>query len=176
MPDSPAAVKSVDRLLRHGEEIVAGVALVIVVASVCWGVLTRYVTEQPAAWAGEIAQIGFAWVVFLGSAAGFKYGMHISIDMAVVHLPAPLRRAAQALADVLIMLFLVYLTWLAIRFNIEAWNDPTSVLRLPRTVVYGSVLVGAACMALRYAQLIRHRSAGRPEPMFRLPGLTNQDE
>ncbi|MFP5406425.1 MAG: TRAP transporter substrate-binding protein DctP, partial [Gammaproteobacteria bacterium] len=176
MLQSPPAANIAERFLRHGEEIIAGVALVIVVAAVCWGVLTRYVTEQPAAWAGEIAQIGFAWVVFLGAAAGFKYGMHISIDMAVVHLPAPLRRGAQALADVLIMLFLVYLTWLAIRFNIEAWNDPTSVLRLPRTVVYGSVLVGAACMAIRYGQLIRHRRAGLPEPMFRLPGLVNQDE
>jgi TRAP-type C4-dicarboxylate transport system permease small subunit len=173
MSERPTASFAV-RFLRHGEEMVAGVALIIVVASVCWGVLTRYITEQPATWAGELAQIGFAWVVFLGAAAGFKYGMHISIDIVIVHLPAPVRRAIQAIADTLIMLFLIYLTWLALRFNIAAWDDPTSVLRLPRTVVYGSVFAGAACMAIRYAQLIRYRRAGRAEPMFRMPDATSQ--
>lgn len=157
------------RLLRHGEEILAGAALIVVVASVCWGVLTRYITEQPAAWAGELAQIAFAWVVFLGAAAGFKYGMHISIDMLIRAMPNPVRRAAQTLGDTLVLLFLLYVVWLSIRFNIEAWSDPTSVLRLPRTVVYGSVLVGAACMAIRYLQVIRHRMSGAPGPMFSLP-------
>ena len=53
------------RLFGSIEEIIACTALVIVVAAVCWGVLSRYVTAQPAPWAGEVAQMGFAWVVFI---------------------------------------------------------------------------------------------------------------
>ena len=44
----------------------------------------------PARW----PRIAFAWLVFVGAAAGFKYGMHVAIDMLVVALPAPLRRGA----------------------------------------------------------------------------------
>jgi TRAP-type transport system small permease protein len=142
---------------------------VIVVASVCWGVLTRYVTAQPATWSGEIAAIAFAWMVFLGAAAGFKYQMHISVDLLLVVLPAPWRRTAQALGDALVMLFIFYVIWLAVRFNLEALNVPTPVLRMPAAVLYASVLAGFAFMAVRYAQLIRHRLTGAAGPMFQLP-------
>jgi TRAP-type transport system small permease protein len=164
------------RLADHCEELVAGAALVIVVAAVCWGVLTRYVTAQPAAWAGELAQTAFAWMVFLGAAAGFKYGMHISIDMLLRTLPGRLNRAVQAAGDVLILLFLGYVLWLALLFNIESWSVPTSVLRLPRTVVYGSVFVGFAFMLVRYLQVMRHRATGATGPMFRMPGQMPETE
>jgi TRAP-type C4-dicarboxylate transport system permease small subunit len=157
------------RLLSHAEEILAGIALVAVVAAVCWGVLTRYVTDQPATWAGEVAQIAFAWTVFLGAAACFKYEMHIGIDMLTRLLPDGVRAVTQLLADLLVLAFLAYVVWLAVLFNIEAWNDPTSVLRLPRTVVYGSVFVGFAFMTLRQIQLTLRRLAGRHEPMMSLP-------
>jgi TRAP-type C4-dicarboxylate transport system permease small subunit len=160
---------SAGRWFRHAEETLAGIALVVVVGAVCWGVLTRYVTSQPAAWAGEVAQIAFAWTVFLGAAAGFKYSMHISIDMLVTLFPAGVRRIVQLLTDLLVLAFLGYVIWLAILFNIQAWSDPTSVLRLPRTVTYASVLVGVAFMALRQGQLCLLRFSGQHQPMMTLP-------
>ena len=73
------------------EELVASLAVVVVIASVSWGVITRYVTAQPATWAGEVATLGFAWVVFFGAAACVKYKLHPSIDMLVKRLPGPLQ-------------------------------------------------------------------------------------
>jgi len=142
------------------EESVAGVALVVIIAATCWGVLTRYITAQPAAWSGEVAAIAFAWLVFVGAAAGFKYGMHVTIDMLVTRLPSGLRRALMALADLLVLAFLVTLLILAIEFSIDALDDPTSVLRLPRTVTYASVVVGASCMLLRYGRTAWRRWQG----------------
>lgn len=157
-------------LARYGEELLAGIGLVIVVLSVCWGVLTRYVTAQPAAWAGELAQIAFAWVVFLGAAAGFKYGMHISIDMLLSRLPQRIARPLQWLGDCLVLGFLVYVIWLAILFNLESWSAPTPALHLPRSVVYGSVLVGLSFMVIRYLQAMRHRARGATTPLYVMPG------
>ena len=57
------------------------------ILSVAWGVITRYITAQPATWAGELAVIAFAWVVFLGASACFKYRLHASIDMVTALLP-----------------------------------------------------------------------------------------
>ena len=42
------------------EEIVACIALAAVVLAVTWGVVTRYITAQPAAWASEVATLAFA--------------------------------------------------------------------------------------------------------------------
>jgi TRAP-type C4-dicarboxylate transport system permease small subunit len=162
--------RSIRWMWRHAEEAIAGIALVVVVLSVCWGVLTRYVTAQPAAWAGEVAQIAFAWMVFLGAAAGFKYGMHISIDLFVSMLPASLRGLLQWATDLLVLVFLAYVIWLAIVFNQESWTSPTSVLRISSSVIYGSVLVGMAFMAARYAQTIAQRLRGGRLPLFSMPG------
>jgi|HigsolmetaAR201D_1030396.scaffolds.fasta_scaffold29247_2 TRAP-type C4-dicarboxylate transport system, small permease component len=139
-------------LIRNIEEIIAGTALVVVVLSVCWGVLTRYITAQPAAWAGELAAISFAWVVFVGASAALKRSMHISIDMFVAALPPVPRRAVNALADAVVLVFLAYSLFLAVEFTAEAWTNPSSVLRIPMSVVYAAVVVGFASFMVRYVQ------------------------
>jgi TRAP-type C4-dicarboxylate transport system permease small subunit len=152
------------------EEIVSGAALLVVIGATCWGVVTRYITEQPAAWSGEVAGIAFAWLVFLGTAAGFKYGMHVTIDMLVALLPAAPRRVLLALADLLVLAFLLAVFGLAIQFSIDAWGDPTSVLRLPRSGTYSSVVVGSRCMLLRYGRAAWRRWKGLPGAWLELPG------
>jgi len=152
------------------EEVVAGVALVVVVFAACWGVVSRYVTAQPATWTGEVAAIAFAWLVFVGAAAGFKYGMHVAIDMVVVLLPKPARRILGAAADGLVLAFLATLLVLAVQFSIDAWGDPTSVLRLPRSVTYTSVVVGSACMLVRHVQGAWRRWHGLPSAWMSVPG------
>jgi TRAP-type C4-dicarboxylate transport system permease small subunit len=139
-------------LARHLEEILACFALAIVVLAVCWGVVTRYITAQPANWAGEVAGMGFAWVIFVGAAAGAKRRMHVSIDMLVTALPAALGRPLQWAIDAFVIGFSLYVSYLGTVFAIENWDNPTPVLRLPMTCVYASVAVGFLLMAIRFAQ------------------------
>lgn len=153
--------RSTRPLLDYVEEVIAGAALLVVIAATCWGVLTRYVTQQPAAWSGEVAGIAFAWLVFVGAAAGVKYGAHMAIDMLVVRLPAKLRRAVMAAADLIVLGFLLTLLMLSVEFSFNAWGDPTSVLRLPRSVTYAAVVVGSLCMLARYASVALRRWQGR---------------
>lgn len=155
-----AAARITQAPLDYVEEVIAGAALVVVVLATCWGVVTRYITDQPAAWTGEVASIGFAWLVFVGAAAGVKYGAHIAIDMLVVQLPVLLRRALMLAADALVLAFLATLLVLSVQFSINAWGDPTSVLRLPRSVTYSSVVVGSLCMLLRFARASWRRWRG----------------
>jgi TRAP-type C4-dicarboxylate transport system permease small subunit len=150
-------------ILAEIEELIAGVALVVVVLAVCWGVLSRYVTTQPAPWAGEVAGIGFAWVVFVGAAAGFKRGQHVSIDLLVIHLPAPLRLAIGWAIDLLLLAFAAYVTWLGARFTLQNWGNPTSVLRLPYSVVYAAVALGFLSITLHHAAALLGRLR-RPPP------------
>ncbi|MEO8544902.1 MAG: TRAP transporter small permease [Burkholderiaceae bacterium] len=156
-------------LLDRFEELVSGIALVVMVACVCWGVITRYVTETPAAWAAEMAGLSFAWLVFMGSAAAFKYGgMHMSIDMLVRLLPGFPRRLLTLAVDLLVLAFLTYLVWLSVVFCIASMGDPMPILRWPRSVLYASVGLGSLCMALRYLSvLLRHwRDEELPAPPF----------
>ncbi|WGF88706.1 TRAP transporter small permease [Marinivivus vitaminiproducens] len=137
-------------LVREPEALIAGVALVVVVMSTAWGVITRYLTAQPTPWTGEVAAIAFAWVVFVGSAAGFKHGMHVSIDMLVAKLPMALQTALRWAVDLLLLAFFAYVVWLGIGFTQQNWTNPTPVLRLPSSIIYVAVPIGFASMLVRH--------------------------
>jgi TRAP-type C4-dicarboxylate transport system permease small subunit len=143
------------------EEVIACAALVVVVLAVCWGVLTRYVTAQPAAWTGEIAGMGFAWLVFLGAAAGFKRRLHVSIDLLTQHLPRPLERALALLVQVGILAFAAYVCWLGVGFTVGTLDNPSPVLRLPQSIIYLAVTLGFLSIGLRQACWLGRRLLGR---------------
>ncbi len=145
------------RLADCFEEIVAAAAVAVIIVAVGWGVITRYVTAQPAAWASEIATLAFAWVVFFGAAACVKYRMHPAIDVLVERLPDSAQRAVRVFNHVLLLSFFGFMTWFGTRFAIDAWASPTPVLRLPQTWLYGPVALCSALMALRYLQVLSGR-------------------
>ena len=139
------------------EEIVASAAVVVVILSVAWGVLSRYVTEQPSAWAGEIATLAFAWVVFFGATACIKYHMHPTIDLLVKIFPRGLQMAIAVVNHALVLGFCAFMAWFGTRFAIDAWDSPSAVLRMPLTWLYGPVAFCFALMIVRYLQVLAGR-------------------
>lgn len=139
------------------EEIVAAMAVAIIIASVGWGVITRYVTAQPAAWASEIATLGFAWVVFFGAAACVKYRMHPAIEVLVDRLPPRVQKAVRLFNHGLLLSFFGFMAWFGTRFAIDAWDSPSPVLRMPQTWLYGPVALCSVLMAVRYLQVLAGR-------------------
>jgi TRAP-type C4-dicarboxylate transport system permease small subunit len=143
------------RILDHLEEVIAGAALIVIVAAVAWGVLTRYVTAQPATWATEVAAIAFAWLVFFGAAVCFRHRAHPAIDMLTRRLPSGAQLAARRFNHLLLLAFLLFMIGYGTVFAIEAWDNPSSVMRVPMTWVYGPVTLGFLCMFLRYLPIAR---------------------
>lgn len=139
-------------LLGQAEEIVSGAAMVIVVAAVCWGVVTRYVTAQPAAWTGEVAAVAFAWCVFVGAAAVAKRAGHVSIDMLTAALSGRVRRWLDLGARLLGIGFCAVSAVLAFRFSLANLDNPSAVLRMPLTVLYLAPAVGFTLMGWRMAE------------------------
>jgi len=139
------------------EEIVAAMAVAIIIASVGWGVITRYVTAQPAAWASEIATLGFAWVVFFGAAACVKYRMHPAIEVLVDRLPPRVQKAVRLFNHGLLLSFFGFMAWFGTRFAIDAWDSPSPVLRMPQTWLYGPVALCSVLMVVRYLQVLAGR-------------------
>jgi TRAP-type C4-dicarboxylate transport system permease small subunit len=141
--------------LRHPDEAIAAGALLVTVGAVGWGVVTRYVTAQPAVWASEVSAIAFAWLTFFGASACFRHNAHPSIDMLVGRLPERPRRVARLGVDLLVAAFLAYFCWLGLQFSTAAWDNPTAVLRLPMTVVYGPITLASLMMLARHLANMR---------------------
>ena len=135
------------------EELLACIALVMVVLAVSWGVVTRYITEQPAAWASEVATLGFAWLVFFGAAACIKYQLHPAIDMLVVRLATHWQVVFRWFNHLLLIGFFLFMAVFGGQFAWSSFGNPSPILRLPLTVLYGPVAVSFALMAVRYLQV-----------------------
>ena len=144
------------------EELLACIATVIVVFATSWGVFTRYVTAQSATWSAEIAAAGFCWMIFFGGAAVFKRGAHVSIDMAVAQLSPGPRKLVAIAVDLLVLAFLACVSWLAIVYSVDSWDNPMPSLRWPYTIHYAGAALGLGAMTLRHAQsALRRRHAAR---------------
>lgn len=149
------------RVLYNIPEIISATALLIVILSACYGVISRYVLHSPATWSNELATITFTWVVFLGASAAFKRKMHIGIDLLVKSVPPKLRTGLEFLANLIILLFIGYMTVMGVVFSLHAYKQPTSVLRIPNTYVYMAVPVGFGLMlCYELAYFIKARQKG----------------
>jgi len=51
--------------------------------------------------------------------------------------------------------FCLFMAWFGTRFAIDAWSNPSPVLRLPLTWLYGPVALCFALMGLRHIQVAR---------------------
>lgn len=152
-----AGKRGLARIVDQFEEIIAASAVVVVVVTTAWGVLTRYVLAQPSAWAGEVAMIAFAWVVFFGAAGCIKYHLHPHIDLLVKRLPSGLQAVVAWTNHALLLGFFAFMIWYGTWFSIDALETPSAVLQVPLTWLYGPVTVAFALMLVRYLQVLAGR-------------------
>lgn len=135
------------RTLMAAETAAAGVATVAVVLCVIWGVLTRYVTEQPAVWTAELSGLLFTWIVFLGATASFHADQHIRVTMLVDKLPPVARKSVTFAVDVFIIAFLVIAAYLSYVMMLKGATRPSPVLRIPFSYVYLAPLIAFSLMS-----------------------------
>ena len=140
-------------LLPRYEEYVAMVALLIVVGSVLWGVLTRYLFAQPAPWSYEVAAIGFAWLVFFAAAAGVRHRLHADIDVFTSLLPARWQRVIGVFNFCMLAVFFATLCVLCAIHTVDAHKSTTIALNIPRSMIYLPLCLATAMMLVRHLQV-----------------------
>jgi TRAP-type C4-dicarboxylate transport system permease small subunit len=141
-------MKRLSSVIRIFENGVSFTALTALLLAVLWGVLTRYVTERPAVWTSELAGILFTWVVFIGTMTAFREGRHIRITLLTDLLPTPARRFLKLLADIVVVVFLVYVTWLSIRMMQLGATRLSPVMRIPFSWVYLATVISFGAMSI----------------------------
>lgn len=134
------------------EEILASIAIITVVFSAFYGVISRYILNNPVAWSNEVATISFTWTVFLGAAAAWKHNRHIHIDLAYNIMPDFLKKISDIVRNIILSVFFIFVLYLAIKFTITAYNKPTAILRIPFSYVDASIVLCFTSIILRSIQ------------------------
>ena len=139
---------------KYFEELLASIAISIVVISAFYGVISRYILNNPVAWSNEVATIAFTWTVFLGAAAAWKNNKHIHLDLVYNFFPNKIKIISDWLKNIIIIAFIGFALYLSIQFTITAYNKPTAILRIPFSYVDVPVVIFFLSIILRSIQKI----------------------
>lgn len=141
-------MRTVIEWARRFENIISFSALSVLVISVLWGVLTRYVTERPAVWTTELSGILFTWVVFIGAMTAFREGRHIRVTLFVDIMPGLLRKILRWIGEMSVLCFLIYVTYLSVLMMQKGATRPSPVLDIPFSWVYLATVICFAGMSI----------------------------
>ena len=136
------------RLLTNLDLLISGFFLCITVLVVIVNVVLRYVFHGGIFWAEEVATTSFIWSVFVGSAAAYRYKMHIGIDFMTRFGPARYRAAVNVIIDLLMLVINGYIVYLSILFIQANSLKRTPVLDVPAIYVNLALTVGFGLMAI----------------------------
>ncbi|WP_336491326.1 TRAP transporter large permease subunit [Methylobacterium nigriterrae] len=87
-----AHLGTLDRGLGRLIEVPAAILVILEIAVLLSGVISRYVLHQPLVWSDELASILFLWLAMLGAAIAFRRGEHMRMT-AFVSMTGPRWRA-----------------------------------------------------------------------------------
>ena len=141
-------------ILKYFEELLASIAIIIVVFAAFYGVISRYILNNPVAWSNEIATISFTWTVFLGAAAAWKNNKHIHLDLVYNFFPNKIKIISDWVKNIILAVFFLFVLYLSIQFTITAYNKPTAILRIPFSYVDLPVVIFFSSIIVRSIQRI----------------------
>jgi len=140
--------------------VVAGGAMVLISAIVPYGVFTRYVLNSAASWPEPAAILLSIVLTFFGAAACYRIGLHMRVTFVRDHLPQPLQRAVDLIAELLMGAMGVFMAIWGERLCATTWNQ--SIADFPGLsvgVTYLPIPLGGICLLLF---VLERLSIGRP--------------
>ena len=124
-------------------------------------VIFRYVLNFPLFWTEEFARYCLVWASLLGSAVAVKRGQHIAVTVLVERFPPPLRRVCKVMALISVVMMLSIILWGGIQLVAITRAQISPALRMPMSVPYAAVPVGAALMLVHTAGFLIETIAAR---------------
>ncbi len=93
------------------EEIAAGIFFSVGIALIFYGVVMRYIFNDPQAWVEEIARYSIIWGTFLGFGLALKHNQHIQVDILFDKLNQQMQFILNIVATVLSIVFCLIYTY-----------------------------------------------------------------
>jgi TRAP-type C4-dicarboxylate transport system permease small subunit len=147
-------------LIRHLEETVAAVFLIIMVVVVTVDVIGRYVFNHPLLWSGELATTLFIWQTFLAAAGALRRGLHIGIEFVVDTFPVRLRALTNLVIYLLMGTMLVIGGYMGWGYALQAHFKMLQILGISYTVVNLAVPVGCLLMTVHLTSYVYQAARG----------------
>lgn len=127
----------------------AGIAAILIVGVL--QVFARYVLHSSLFWSEEFMRYLMLWIVAVGAGISYSRGQFLGMRMVVEKLPEGMRRAADVLSAILILIFLGVIIWYGVTFSWGTRRQTAVALGLSMFWIHISIVVGALLLAIHVA-------------------------
>jgi len=158
-PDKFFLFRWVDRI-SDVAGYVSGVLILVSTLIVCEAVTLRYVIGAPTVWQTELSIYLLMFAAFVGGAYGLKHGDHVNVNIVIGRLPGRARVAANIVAALLGLLFVVVVAVISFKlwwFATSTGQRSGTAWNPPMTFPYFIVPLGMTLMGLQYLSIIYDR-------------------
>ncbi|MGI6030031.1 MAG: TRAP transporter small permease [Eubacteriales bacterium] len=140
------------RYLYNVDYAIAGVCLMALIFFTIFGVVMRYVMNDPLTWLEEIQFILVVQVAFWGASAGCKNNEHIAIEVIVEMLPAKIQKVFEWIIGIVVLLILALLAQQQFMRAVDLYytGRTTNILHFPVFINYASVSIACVFMMVHY--------------------------
>ncbi len=136
----------------------AGILLVAMMMLTVVDVIGRYLFSAPVAGAFEATEIMLALSIFAGLPIVTARGEHVSVRLLVERLPAPVQKALDVFADLLVAVLLAGSAWLLYErgASLARYGDSTVLLHIPLApVAFALAALSAVAAVVAVFKVVR---------------------
>lgn len=96
------------KLIRLIDQLVAGtlmLAMTLILLTVVWQVISRYVLQDPASVTEELSRFLLIWIGLLGAAFAYRQKVHLGFNMIVEKQSEQVRKYTHTVVELLVIIF-----------------------------------------------------------------------
>ena len=147
-------MKKILDILDKIEVAVASLVLLVLICVTFFGVLMRYIFNNPFTWEAELQLACMVWITFLAAPAAFRTKSHVAIEILVDALPKSLRKIVELLIPVVVYAVLIYFffrsqNYIAVMLRT---SRKTPILMIPYSTIYAIAPVSIVLMLISYTE------------------------
>jgi len=153
------------------EDVSAGTFFFTGITLIFYGVIMRYVFNDPKAWVEEVVRYVIIWGVFLGFAVALRNNQHIQVDLLYDKLPPTLRKFVDYFATIISIGFCSIYTYYGTMLVIHRYDSNMVSLDvgIPMWIVYLILPISGFLFGLRFIErlvgLIRGKEVDYDNPI-----------
>ncbi len=130
------------------ETYAAGALVIAVAGVVLLQVLMRYLFAYPNPWSEEVSRYCFIWLSLLGASLAVEHRAHFRFDQVTGKLAPHTRRAVEASARAVVLIFALLLIGTGIALMDLTMGERSPALNLPVALVYAAAPVSGILMVI----------------------------
>lgn len=141
----------IERFSRIGA-ILAEICLVLLLALVFNEVIARYVLNKPTLYSVELSEYLLIFVGFMAAGWVLQKDGHVRMPTVINLMPPNMRRMANIVTSIIVLLFCAILVWQGARSSIMAFKGDyhsSSLLNVPLWMPYAIIPTGSLLLALQ---------------------------